>query len=604
MDDILLDPLNAYKTCYREKFKENAENYFQKLVEESGTDTEENRATVKKYRQKTAEAQKYRAKSSRSKSLRGFLIFLIVAGLVALGAGIYLLVSGNTLAGALCVSLGAAAAIPSIVVIFAVLNKSIKRHEIKAQELEAEAQKLLAECWRQMAALNALFESNATKTLIELTVPLLKIDDNFDIRRFDYLNAKYGFTENHDPARSTVGILTGEILGNPFVVSRELVRTMGTQTYTGTLTIYWTTTSRDSQGRLQTHHHSQVLTASVTKPKPFYSEQTCLMYGNEAAPDLKFSHSPTHAEGMSEKSLQHFVEKGMKKIQKMESNALKNDNSNFTAMGNAEFDVLFNAFDRNNEVQFRLLFTPLAQKNMVSLMKDSENFGDDFKFDKRGCLNYVSSEHSQNWDMDTNYVRYQSYDIDDSHSRFMNFNSAYFKSLFFDLAPLLSVPLYQQHKPKEYIYKESYPRNYTGYEAECSANHMGHKYFCHEQSGTESILKASFLSKDGNSDKMCITAYSFRTENRVDYIPVWGGDGCMHSVPVYWVEYIPVTRDSVVGVKQLEMTDKTYAAKLKETPFLDALNLCGSNRVFVHGLLCTLLGNDEVSLDKALEKVI
>ncbi|MDE6676407.1 MAG: hypothetical protein K2K12_01670, partial [Clostridia bacterium] len=79
---------------------------------------------------------------------------------------------------------------------------------------------------------------------------------------------------------------------------------------------------------------------------------------------------------------------------------------------------------------------------------------------------------------------------------------------------------------------------------------------------------------------------------------------CMHSVPVPWVEYIPVTRDSVVGVKQLDMTDKTYAAKLKETPFLDALNLCGSNRVFVHGLLCTLLGNDEVSLDKALEKVI
>ncbi|MDE6676245.1 MAG: hypothetical protein K2K12_00840, partial [Clostridia bacterium] len=208
MDDILLDPLNAYKTCYREKFKENAENYFQKLVDESGMDAEENRATVKKYRQKTAEAQKHRAKSSRSKTLRALCIFLIIAGLVALGIGIYLLVSGTTLAGALCVSLGAAAAIPSIVVIFVVLNKSIKRHEIKAQELEAEAQKLLAECWRQMAALNSLFESNATKMLIELTVPLLKIEDNFDIRRFDYLNAKYGFTENYYPTRSTVGILT------------------------------------------------------------------------------------------------------------------------------------------------------------------------------------------------------------------------------------------------------------------------------------------------------------------------------------------------------------------------------------------------------------
>ena len=31
-------------------------------------------------------------------------------------------------------------------------------------------------------------------------------------------------------------------------------------------------------------------------------------------------------------------------------------------MANNEFDALFNGDDRDNEVEFRLLFTPLAQK--------------------------------------------------------------------------------------------------------------------------------------------------------------------------------------------------------------------------------------------------
>ena len=39
-------------------------------------------------------------------------------------------------------------------------------------------------------------------------------------------------------------------------------------------------------------------------------------------------------------------------------------------MGHPEFEVLFGAQNRNNEVQFRLLFTPLARKQLLALMKD------------------------------------------------------------------------------------------------------------------------------------------------------------------------------------------------------------------------------------------
>lgn len=53
-------------------------------------------------------------------------------------------------------------------------------------------------------------------------------------------------------------------------------------------------------------------------------------------------------------------------------------------MGDAEFDVLWGATDRDHEVEFRLLFTPLAKKQLLDLMKDKEiAYGDNFNFFKR-----------------------------------------------------------------------------------------------------------------------------------------------------------------------------------------------------------------------------
>lgn len=604
MDDILLEPLKAYKDCYEKKFDDNAVNYFNDLVKKSGIDEEQNRTTVKKYKTELSTIESIEKTLSKQKALRGFLIFLAVVGFILLAVGIYLLVIGETLIGAILLPAGVVLTIAMIVVTVKVIKPKISHHEEEKKKHQKLASDLLREAWQQMSALNGLFESNATKTLIEMTVPLITIDDNFDMRRYDYLSGKYGFGDKLDNTKSTIAILTGEILGNPFVVDREIVRTMGMQTYTGSITIHWTTTYRDSDGKTHTQHHSQVLTASVTKPKPYYNEQTRLIYGNEAAPDLTFSHKPSHAERMSEKEIENKVKSGAKKIQKIQRQSVNEGGSTFTEMGNSEFDVLFGALDRNNEVQFRLLFTPLAQKNMLALMKDSYAFGDDFYFNKAGCLNYISSEHSARWDLDTYYTRYQSYDIDDALFKFRKFNIEYFKSLFFELAPLLSIPLYQQHKPKEYIYKDSYFRNYTSYEAEYSVNKMGQQYFEHSLSRTNAILKTKFLAKDGSSDKVGVTAYSYTTEDRVEFVSVFGGDGHMHSVPVHWVEYIPVEQTSTVKMKQLNMSDKEFGRKMNDERFKSAIASSGNARIFAHSILCCLVAADNISFDTDINKVL
>ncbi|MCM1306509.1 MAG: hypothetical protein NC037_06705 [Bacteroides sp.] len=605
MDDILLEPLKAYKDVYEKKFDENAKNYFKSLVGQSAIDVAKNRETVAEHKKELSVLNELTRKLSGQKALRGFLIFLAVGGFVMLGIGIYFLVIVSTTMGAILTPIGAALAIVTIAVTATVLKSKIQKLQEECQTQDKIANDLKTEAWRQMAPLNALFESNVTKKLIEETVPLIQIDDNFNMRRYDYLSGKYGFGDNADNRRSTIAILTGEILGNPFVVDRELVQSVGSETYTGTLVITWTTTYRDNEGHTHTQHHSQTLVASVTKPKPVYSTQTRLIYGNEAAPDLTFSHSPSHAERMSEKELESKVKSGAKKIERKQNKQLDNDRSNFTGMGNEEFDVLFGALDRDNEVQFRLLFTPLAQRNMLSLMKDKEtSFGDDFHFYKSKCLNYISSEHSRNWDLDTDYSRYQSYDVDDAFNRFMAFNRNYFKSLYFDLAPLMSIPLYQQHKPREYIYMDVYPRNYTSYESEYAVNKMGQNMFSNSLSRTQSILKTSFLKKDGKSDELQVTAHSFTTEDRVELVPTLGGDGHMHAVPVHWLEYIPVQRESRVKLKQLDMSDKQFGNRLNEDKFKSTLYKFGGAHSFSHGLLCSLVGDGDLSFDRDIDEVL
>lgn len=580
MNDTLLEPLKAYTEFYSKKFLENAENYFDKLRTESGIDAEQNRSTVKAYEKAQRQADEKKKILTKLRILRGFLIFLAIAGLIAGFIGIYQLVMGAATLGTALTAAGFPVAVISAVLIFAFLNSKVRNAEEVHREHQNKADAIKNEAWVQMMPLNGLFQSRATKELIESTVPEIKIDDYFDMKRFSYFRDKYGFSDNNNDNESTTDVLSGEISENPFAAIRELVMTMGTQVYTGSITIHWTTTYTDSEGKTRTQHHSQVLTASVTKPKPYYNTDTYLVYGNDSAPNLSFTRKPSHAEKLSEKQIESRVKSGMRKIKKQQAKALKTGQSNFTEMGNEVFDVLFGALDRNNEVQFRLLFTPLAQKSMLDLMKSTKGFGDDFCFTKRGCLNLIKSEHAADWNMDTSADKYRSYDVDKSKNEFITFNANYFKSLYFDLAPLLAIPIYQQQKPTAYTDREGYNRNFTSYETERLVNRIGQACFAPENSATPSILKVKHVGKRGASDKITVCANAFRTFNRVDFVTRFGGDGRFHEVPVHWVEYVPVSRETKVNVGEISLSERDFDERRRNSNAAAFGNFAFSHSLF------------------------
>lgn len=558
MDDIILEPLKAYTERYSEQFLENAEAYFDELKTKSGIDAEQNRLTVKAYDKAQRLADEKKKELTRLKILRGLMIFVAVAALIAGVIGIFQLLEDNIPLGASLTAVGFSVAVLCAVLIFAILNSKVRHAEEVHRDHQNKADGIKNEAWREMLPLNSLFDASDTKKLIETTVPEIKIDDSFDMKRFAYLSGKYGFSDNDSDCESTTEVLSGEVSKNPFAAIRELFMTMGTMTYTGAITIHWTTTYTDSEGHTHTEHHSEVLTASVVKPKPYYNARTYLVYGNDSAPDLSFSRKPSHAEKLSERQVDRKVKSGVRKIKRKQTKALKTSQSNFTEMGNEEFDVLFGALDRNNEVQFRLMFTPLAQKSMLELMKSTEGYGDDFYFTKKGCLNFISSEHSADWNMDTSPEIYRSYDVDKAKKSFVDFNAKYFKSLYFDLAPLLSIPVYQQRQPTEYEPRGNSPRNYTSYETESLVNKIGQSNFAPANSATPCILKVNHVAKRGICDKIIVCANSFRTFQRVDFVPRFGGDGKLHEVPVNWVEYVPITKDTAVNVCKLPVSEKEF----------------------------------------------
>ncbi|MDE7439482.1 MAG: hypothetical protein K2N23_03140 [Clostridia bacterium] len=570
--DALLEPLDGYNKIYKDLHLKHTEELFDQLTKKGKVDIAANKKTVAEYKAKIAEIEKVKNAISKSKALRIFLIILsVVLGI----AGVVVLVSaiGGSLplwAGIVAPILAVALIVLFIILIIKKINPKIKQNEEICIGLQAEADKLLKEAWAQMAGLNALYDWDIPQSLVTKTVPVIEMDDNFDEERFSYLHEKYGFRKNVDNTRSTQFCQSGAILGNPFLILKDLKQSWKQQLYTGSIVIHWTETVRTKEGT-KTVHHSQVLSASLRRPKPVYNTDTYLVYGNEAAPNLTFSRQPSGATGMSEKQLQRHIKSKAKKLDKKSRKAVAEGDS-YTRLGNDEFEALFGGTDRDNEVEYRMLFTPLAQKSLLRLIKTPEPYGDDFSMQKIKKLNYLRTKHAQGFDYEVDPVNFIHYDYEAARTNFINVNTTYFKSLYFDLAPLISIPLYQQTKTREFIYGREFASNVSCYEHESIANSFKKDLLKPEHSATPSILKTELVGKYGDADSVLITAYAFRGERRVTYIPRFGGDGRTHMVPVVWIEYIPIEKRTQMAVQKKQSSRLDFNLNSAKSEFKDMLN--------------------------------
>ena len=609
-DYDMTEPLKVYNYFLKEDVHNAAEAYFDGLVQKNNVDPEYNRQLMRDLTKQRKKIEQVTKKLNGKKGLRGFVTFCTVLFFViAVLALIIGIINWDILWWFIFISIGGIAlGVLFIILIKKVINKKIKAIEAELAKLQQKADEILAEAKNQMEPLNSDYDWNAPAKIFDDAFSLVKFDQYFDQNKFYYLRNKYGFKENEDNI-STLYIQSGSILGNPFLVERNRVREIRNHTYTGSITIHWTTVSGSGKNRT-VHHHSETLTASVTKPRPEYFTETWLVYGNEAAPRLSFSRQPCAASSYDEKKLKKYVENFEKDFDKKIKNA-KSNAKPITMMANTEFEALFGATNRDNDVEYRLLFTPLAQKNMIDLVKHSP-FGDDFRFIKDKELNYIMSSHMQSADIDTNPERFRNYDHDAAKKFFIDYVDKYFAAFYFDLAPLMSIPLYQMHQSFENIFKGTVDPNVTSFEAEMIANHFSQDYFKHKDSSTEAILKRTVVKKNGNKgDLVNVHAYSYQAIPHTDYISKLGGDGRWHEIPVLWYEYIPLEQVTPLAVQTCQASEKKFRNGIQNQALRDFLSRLDKRGIIIYqrGLISFFLNNpnnsyNEDELDNYIQEEI
>ena len=538
MQKDIYDPLKEYVNVYRDKFKEVAEKTFAELAAEAQVDVGKNRETCRRIYSEEDSLSKVMT-SIRWQKVWRVLLWLCVAVGFIVGFTMYdvldyvdLLIVGFVIFGALGL-------------LFTDINPKIKEMKSERDKLTAKVDKLKKEAWQQMAPLNNLYDWDVLTRMMTKAVPRLEFDPYFTTQRLADLKATYGWSDSFNAGRSVVYSHSGLINGNPFVICRTRKMEMGTKTYYGEKTIHWTTEETDSDGKTRTVHHSETLVASVTAPYPEYFEKTRLIYGNTAAPDLIFYRKQSglaDSEGsLKFKMKRHSLRKKSRDL----------SNADFAMMTNEEFEVAFDTSNRNNNQQYALLFTPLAQESMMNLLKDDKvGFGDDFDFGKQRMINVIFSKHMQSLNLDMNPQQYKGFDYDKAEADFYAINSRYFRAIYFCFAPLLCVPMYQQIRPQEDIYGRNMQQHSSFWEHEALANFWGQGRFKHPTCVTNCILKTEQLQTIGDNSTIKVNAYGYRTEQHLEYVSKWGGDGHLHHVPVYWDEYLPVTGSGMIYLKE------------------------------------------------------
>ncbi|MCF0186499.1 MAG: hypothetical protein HUJ98_08445 [Bacteroidaceae bacterium] len=560
MQDIY-NPLKEYNNVFRDKFRKVCEDTFSELVKASSIDIAANRELC-------GEIDALTEQSSNAGSKINWFITLCVVLWLAVAASVFGAITIKTY-DYLYFAMIAGGVAALLVALFYVHPKISELRGIKKQldeEVEEKKQKALT----QMKPLNDLYDWDVFSRMMTQTMPKLEFDPFFTTKRLADLKRTYGWNDSFNRGRSILFSHSGLINGNPFVICRTRTMELGSKTYYGEKTIHWTTQERGSDGKYHTVHHSQTLTASVTKPFPEFPENTWLIYGNTAAPDLVFNRTKNK-----------YNSKLTREITKMKLERKSRDmKSDFAMSTNTDFEVLFTTTDRNNNQQYFLLFTPLAQESMIDLLTDSSKigYGDDFDFHKNKKINTIIADHMQGLNLDMDPRQFHHYDFEKAKEKFIESNAEYFRAIYFCLAPLLCVPLYQQMRPLSDIYGREMPEESSFWEHEALANFWGEGYFEHKKCETHSILKTSATRSQGGNVEVKVTARGYYSVSHWAYISTLGGDGRYHKVPVEYKEYYPIEGNGLMLLREdTSDNDKNLDPKARQKYIKQQLRNIGTS---------------------------
>lgn len=532
MDKIINEPIREYRKKFSREIKIKAEKYFKKLIEENDIDREKNRETVSKFHKTLKKYNRIKSAITLYKIFGWIFIFPIL---------IMVLIMFFRKIVTICMIL-ACMFLGVIVVLFFVFAKKLKNRKTivwnKVEELNDLAKK------QAKPLINAIDCYIPIKIFNEV-IPNVKLDFKFHRRKHEYMSQREAlpfFSDNECVA----GVYAGSVGENPFIIIKRRKQKMKKVPYSGSLDIYWQTVEEieDENGEKteEVVIHNQTLRAMTWHEQPDYDTHVETIFSSPIAEELCFSREPFGVKKMSDKKVTRKIKSTYKKYKKKE---IKNINieKSLTLLENEDFEGLFGAFDRDNEMQYRELFTPLAQQNIVKLIRNREYEGDEFSFAKNGNLNLSINYSFQNIEFNLLDRKYCSMvDIDETEKSFKEFVSKFSKGIYMNLLPFLSIPAYQKAVPR-YSYKkdselfdsDTYPSSLETEAIFCQNYNIGN-------SDMPCICKATYVSKK----QIEVEVYGFDASWETEYVSCLGGDGLYHDVPVRWLKYEKVSKKVTV----------------------------------------------------------
>lgn len=540
--EAYLEPLKYYEHSLKEEHAENVSNYIDELAKESGVNIDENAETCKKVYQEENKLKHVSSLLGRAKA--GFVIFLILFILSLVGAVIcFFLASSNPSSVGMFIGIGIGAlalAGLSFYLFFFLFRKKKKALAEEKAKLEAKVNELKQEAWNQMAPLNAKFNSLMAPRLFTKSAPLIEFDDMLSSQVEERIVNQFEDKLDDSIDRSTMVVQSGHINTNPFILRQVLKMHMEDYTYTGTLVITYTKTVSDGNGGTTTTTVTQTLVAHVVRPKPYYGIETTLTYYSDFAEKLSFSRTPAGLVGKDKKAIDKIAEKRSKADTKKAEQAVRKGEE-YMKFANSKFEVYFNCDNRDDEHGYRSLFTPLAQENLCY------NFSkvDDIYYTKKKCANIIYSNHDKDKDYSGDPSNYYHFDFEVIKKNFINYNTTFFDGIYMDFVPLLSIPAF--HENASAPYKATTKEPLSLYEAEAMVNKFDPNLFKAPNCDTDVILKVAPTGKN-----IMVTAHGFHADPRVETVPVIGGDGRTHLVPVHYYEYLRVQNTQLVNASEGE----------------------------------------------------
>lgn len=543
------DPVDYYNNYLKDKFNETCEAFLDNLAAASNIDIYKNKETAAKIEKIKEKLNSAKGIKSKYATLKGFFIFFGIVGIICALFGIYPLVTGGSLGlGIGLIVGGVIVAVLFFVLLGTVIVPKLRLAKENVNKVNEELNALLAEAKRELLPFFNSLNFNDFINISNDTSEIFHLDEELKPEKLRMLESLYGLNNIFTPNQSIEEVISGDIDTNPFVKVKVFNMKMIRKTYTGTRVVTWTETYTKSDGSAGVRTESETLVATVDADFPKYYYTSYFIYANKAAESLFFSRFPSGLDSDADKDdVEKFVKKHEKKLEKMNRKAIKKGGT-FQSMANSTFETLFGALNRDNETQYRLLFTPLAQQNMVEVITKSP-YKDDFYFEKRKMINIIQAGHALNYFSYDPSIFYDYYDFDKIKKDYIDYMNKLYCSLYFEMSPILSIPLYQMTEAGVYNIFEDLP-NVSLYESEAFANHMNKELFRPANSKTDIILKSNFRKKVSTNDVYEIEASSYAIKRRSTDVLVPCRNGHSYYVTVFWDEYLERNRRSNITVTE------------------------------------------------------